>query len=72
MNIVILFTDDMRHDSLGAAGNPLVKTPSIDKLAGESVRFTRSYVTTSICGVSRASLFSGQWMPRQGARKFVM
>lgn len=72
MNIVILYGDDWRHDSLGVAGNPVVKTPRIDKLAGEGVRFTRNYVTTSICGVSRASLYSGQWMSRHGASKFVM
>jgi arylsulfatase A-like enzyme len=72
MNIVILYADDLRHDSLGVAGNPVVKTPCLDKLAGESVRFTRNYVTTSICGVSRASLYSGQWMSRHGARNFAM
>jgi arylsulfatase len=72
MNILILYTDDMRHDSLGVAGNPVVKSPVIDKLATESVRFTNSYVTTSICGVSRASLFSGQWMSRHGCRNFMM
>jgi arylsulfatase len=72
MNILILYGDDWRHDTLGVAGNPVVKTPRIDRLAAESVRFTRNYVTTSICGVSRASLYSGQWMSRHGADKFVM
>jgi len=72
MNIVILYADDMRHDSLGVAGNPVVKTPRIDELAAGSIRFTNSYVTTSICGVSRASLYSGQWMSRHGARNFAM
>jgi arylsulfatase len=72
MNILILYADDWRHDVLGAAGHPVVKTPQLDKLAGEGVRFTHNYVTTSICGVSRASLYSGQWMSRHGARQFVM
>lgn len=72
MNIVILYADDVRHDSLGIAGNPVLKTPRIDRLAGEGVRFTHNYVTTSICGISRASLYSGQWMSRHGAQKFVM
>jgi arylsulfatase A-like enzyme len=72
MNVLILYADDLRHDSLGVAGNPVVKTPSIDKLAGEGVRFTHNCVTTSICGVSRASLYSGQWMSRHGASGFVM
>jgi arylsulfatase A-like enzyme len=72
MNVLILYGDDWRHDVLGVAGHPVIKTPHLDKLAGEGIRFTRNYVTTSICGVSRASLYSGQWMSRHGADKFVM
>lgn len=71
-NILILYADDWRHDVLGAAGHPVVQTPNLDKLASEGVRFTNSYVTTSICGVSRASLFTGQWMSRHGNRSFKM
>lgn len=69
-NILILYADDWRHDTLGVAGNPIVKTPNIDRLASEGVRFRNSYVTTSICGVSRATLFTGQWMSRHGNRAF--
>jgi arylsulfatase len=72
LNILILYADDWRHDVLGVAGHPVVKTPQLDRLAGEGVRFTHNYVTTSICGVSRASLYSGQWMSRHGADNFVM
>lgn len=72
MNVVVLFADDWRHDSLSVAGNPVVKTPNIDKLAGEGMRFTQNCVTTSICGVSRASLYTGQWMSRHGCRGFSM
>lgn len=70
MNILILYADDWRHDTLGVAGNPIVKTPHIDKLASHGMRFTHNCVTTSICGVSRASLFTGQWMSRHGNRGF--
>ncbi|MFY7819093.1 MAG: sulfatase [Akkermansiaceae bacterium] len=66
MNVVILFADDWRHDTLSCAGNPVVKTPHLDQLAKEGCRFTHSCVTTSICGVSRATLFTGQWMSRHG------
>jgi arylsulfatase len=69
-NVLILYADDWRHDTLGAAGNPVVKTPNLDRLAGEGVRFRRAYVTTSICGVSRATLFTGQWMSRHGNKAF--
>lgn len=71
MNIVVLFADDWRHDTLGCAGHPVLKTPNLDRLAGEGIRFTRACVTTSICGVSRASLFTGQWMSRHGNPGFA-
>lgn len=71
-NVLILYADDWRHDTLGVAGHPVVKTPNLDRLAAEGVRFTRAHVTTSICGVSRASLFTGQWMSRHGNPAFEM
>ncbi len=72
LNIVVLLADDWRFDTLGVAGNPVVQTPSLDRLAADGLRFTRSYVTTAICGVSRASLFTGQWMSRHGNPAFAM
>ena len=71
-NVLLLYGDDWRHDTLGCAGNPVVKTPNLDGLAGEGVRFTQARVTTSICGVSRASLLTGQWMSRHGTTAFEM
>lgn len=55
MNILLFYADDWRHDTLGAAGNPIVKTPVLDALAEEGVRFTENCVTTSICWISRAT-----------------
>jgi arylsulfatase len=72
MNILVLYADDWRYDTLGVAGDPVVKTPNLDRLAGEGVRFTHACVTTAICGVSRASLFTGQWMSRHGNPSFQM
>jgi arylsulfatase A-like enzyme len=72
LNVVLLYADDWRHDTLGAAGNPVVRTPHLDRLAREGLRFTNSFVTTSICGVSRATLLTGQWMSRHGNRAFEM
>ncbi len=69
-NILILYADDWRYDTLGAAGNLIIKTPNLDRLAREGVRFTNARVTTAICGVSRASFFTGQWMSRHGNRAF--
>ncbi|MBL8896696.1 MAG: sulfatase [Planctomycetes bacterium] len=69
-NVVVLLADDWRHDVLGCAGHPVIRTPHLDRLAREGTRFTRHAVTTSICGVSRACLFTGQWMSRHGCRGF--
>ena len=70
LNILILYADDWRYDTLGIAGNAVVQTPHLDQLARDGVRFTRACVTTAICGVSRASLFTGQWMSRHGNTAF--
>jgi len=72
MNVLVLYADDWRHDTLGVAGNPVVKTPQLDRLAAQGMRFTRNCVTTSICGASRACLFTGQWISRNGCRGFNM
>jgi len=70
MNVLVLYADDWRHDTLGVAGHPIVQTPRLDQLASQGMRFTHNCVTTSICGVSRATLLTGQWMSRHGNRAF--
>jgi hypothetical protein len=64
LNILLLFGDDWRHDSVGSASNGLVKTPFLDNLATQGIRFTHNCVTTSVCWVSRATLYSGQYVSR--------
>jgi hypothetical protein len=58
MNVVVLVIDDMQWNSLGAAGNRVVRTPRLDRLAARGVRFAQARVTTAICMVSRASLLN--------------
>ena len=58
-NILFLLGDDHRWDALGCMGDPFVKTPHIDALAGQGVTFSRNFVTTAICVTSRASIFTG-------------
>ena len=60
-NIVFFLSDDHRADFLGCAGHEIVKTPSIDHLAEQGLRFQNAFVTTSICAASRATLFTGLW-----------
>lgn len=62
-NIVILLTDDMGYGDLGCYGHPLIRTPNIDRLAGEGMRFT-SFVTGSWCVPTRAQLITGRYLPR--------
>ncbi len=63
-NILFIFTDDQRADAMGCAGNPVIKTPHIDNLANNGVRFTNCYVMGghhgAICAPSRAMLMSGK------------
>lgn len=69
-NIIVLVSDDHRWDALGAAGNEIIHTPRLDRLAEEGVRFTNAFVTTSICMVSRASILTGQYMSRHDITQF--
>jgi arylsulfatase len=69
-NVVVLIIDDVRWDSLGIAGNRVVQTPRIDRLAADGVYFRQARVATSICMVSRASLLTGQYMSRHGIDRF--
>lgn len=58
-NIIFILTDDQRWDALGYAGNEIIQTPNMDKLASEGLYFKNAFVTTPICAASRASLFTG-------------
>ena len=66
-NILFLFADDQRADTIGAHGNPHIRTPNLDRLAAEGFSFTRNYCAGSfsgaVCVASRAMLMTGRhWM----------
>jgi arylsulfatase A-like enzyme len=68
-NLVIFLPDELRAESLGCYGHPLIKTPNIDRLAAEGTRFSHC-VAHPLCVVSRASLFTG-WQPHvRGHRSY--
>ena len=67
-NFIFFLTDDQRADALSIAGNPVLKTPQIDQLARDGLRFTNAFVTTSLCAPSRASFLTGQWAHTHGVR----
>ena len=70
-NIIVLVTDDQRWDMLGAAGNPIIQTPHMDRLAREGVLFENHFVTTSLCAPSRTSIFTGLYASCHGTHGFA-
>ena len=60
-NIVLIIADDMAWDDCGAYGHPTIRTPNIDKLAAEGMRFTNAFLTASSCSPSRASIITGRY-----------
>ena len=58
-NILFLLTDNQGWNLMSCAGNPIIQTPNMDKLSDGGVRFTNAFVTTPICGASRASILTG-------------
>lgn len=65
-NVVMFVADDHGAEAFGAYGNPVVKTPSLDKLAAEGVRFTHAFATTASCSASRSVILSGVHNHRTG------
>ena len=60
-NIIVIKTDDQRWDSLSSYGDPVVKTPNIDRLAAEGTRFENVFTVSPLCGPSRTSFFTGTY-----------
>lgn len=59
-NIVVVLTDDHRHDAMGFLGTQdFVRTPVLDRLAREGAHFRNAFVTTALCSPSRATIFTG-------------
>lgn len=65
-NIVFILTDDQSYDLMGCVGNNIVKTPNIDKMAGEGILFTNAHITSAICTPSRISILLSQYERKHG------
>jgi arylsulfatase A-like enzyme len=64
-NVVLLLTDDQGYGDLACHGNPWVRTPHLDRLHSQSVRFTDSHVDP-LCAPTRAGILTGQYAFRNG------
>ena len=60
-NILLLFTDQQRFDTIAALGNPVIKTPAFDRLCQSGVAFTSAYSPSPVCVPARCSLHYGQY-----------
>ncbi|GIW42548.1 MAG: acetylglucosamine-6-sulfatase [Candidatus Binatia bacterium] len=67
-NFVVVLSDNHRADAIGIAGHPFVRTPALDRLAREGVRFERAYCTTPLCSPARASFLTGLYAYRHGVK----
>ncbi len=65
-NILFIFSDDHAYQAIGCYGSQVNKTPNLDRIANEGMRFDRCFVTNSICGPSRAVILTGKYSHLNG------
>ncbi len=65
-NVVIIFADDLGYGDLGSYGHPSIRTPELDRMASEGLRFTDFYAASPLCTPSRAALLTGRYPVRSG------
>ncbi|MBI1895688.1 MAG: sulfatase, partial [Acidobacteria bacterium] len=67
-NVLFVMTDDQRWDAMSCAGNKILKTPNMDRIASGGVRFENAFVTNSLCAPSRATIVTGVYSHLHGVR----
>jgi len=65
-NVIVILTDDMGYGDISCYGSRAIKTPNIDKMAREGIRFTDFYCSSPLCSPSRAGLLTGRYPLRAG------
>lgn len=65
-NVVIIFPDQLRWSEVGCYGNPVIRTPNIDRLASQGVRFTHAFSNDPVCSPARSILLSGRYARSTG------
>jgi arylsulfatase A-like enzyme len=70
-NIIVLFADDLGYGDLACYGHPTIRTPELDRMAAEGMRFTQFYSGAPVCTPSRAALLTGRLPVRSGLTKVL-
>ena len=65
-NVILILTDDLGYEDLASYGSKFIKTPNLDKLAGQGAKLTSYYATQAVCSASRASILTGCYPNRIG------
>lgn len=68
-NLLFIWTDEQRADTMQVYGNPKIHAPNMNKLAGESVVFQRAYVSQTVCTPSRSTVMTGLWPHENSCRE---
>jgi arylsulfatase A-like enzyme len=70
-NFIVIFVDDLGYGDLGCYGSPDIRTPQLDRMAAEGMRFTDFYVAAAVCSPSRAALLTGRYPIRTGINRVL-
>jgi arylsulfatase A-like enzyme len=70
-NFVLIYADDLGYGDLGCYGHPSIRTPNLDRMAAEGVKFTQWYAAAPLCTPSRAALQTGRYAVRSGLTRVL-
>lgn len=70
-NVIFILADDLGYSQLGCYGSNFYRTPNLDKLASEGMRFTNAYAAAAVCSPTRASIMTGKYPARLHLTDFI-